>query len=370
MPVKKKKSTKKKRVAAPVAAVKKTAVKKRGPKKKAGAVGRVFIKRAVRRSRTTRPSAAGVFHGNTHHRIIISLFSVLCSLILLLFYAVLVRPASDAREFVVAPGASVSRVVRELEQGPIFKLMIYARGGRVMAVTYDIPAGASIWKIARMLSEGKVASILITIPEGLTAVQIENLLGAKHGYKDGELFPDTYSIPKGAPHAIVVEMMKKKMDRVRENWELAGARLPAPLRDWNEVLTLASIVQKETPKASEMPMVASVYLNRLRKKMRLQADPTIVYAITKGLGDMRGRPLLARHLQTASPYNTYRNAGLPPAPIANVGMDAIAAVLNPADTNYLFFVADGTGGHSFSRTFDEHNANRNIWKQIKRSGVK
>jgi UPF0755 protein len=146
-------------------------------------------------------------------------------------------------------------------------------------------------------------------------------------------------------------------------------RLPSPLHDWNQVITLASIVQKETAKVSEMPLVASVYLNRLRKGMRLQADPTVVYAITNRLGDMEEKRLYAKHLQVKSPYNTYKNAGLPPAPIANVGMDAILAVLNPADTNYYYFVADGSGGHTFSRTLEEHDKNRNVWRKIKKCGA-
>ncbi|MDR1027200.1 MAG: endolytic transglycosylase MltG [Rickettsiales bacterium] len=357
--------TKKNSVSKKKTAAKKTAVKKRAVKKSPHP--RVATARSARQATLSRPRKRGQEKRSTRRKIILySLFSVLFSLSLLFSYSLFIRPAWTGGEYIVASGASVSRVVADLNQGDIFKFLIRARGGRVMAGTYDIPESASVWRLARMLSLGEIASASITIPEGLTSKQIALLLGAAHEYKDGELFPDTYSIPKGSDPAQVIDMMKKKMDRVRENWERAGRRLPAPLKDWNEVMTLASIVQKETPRASEMPVVASVYLNRLRKKMRLQADPTVVYAITGGLGDMQGRPLFSKHLQTASPYNTYRNAGLPPAPIANVGMDAIAAVLNPADTNYLYFVADGTGGHSFSRTLDEHNANRSVWRRIKK----
>ena len=115
-----------------------------------------------------------------------------------------------------------------------------------------------------------------------------------------------------------------------------------------------------------MPIVASVYLNRLRKGMRLQADPTVVYALTDGLGDMQGQALLRGHLKIENPYNTYRNSGLPPAPIANVGENAIRAVLRPADTNYLFFVADGKGGHRFSKSYEEHKKNHATWRKIKK----
>jgi UPF0755 protein len=141
---------------------------------------------------------------------------------------------------------------------------------------------------------------------------------------------------------------------------------PAPLRGWDDVITLASIVQKETPKTSEMKIVASVYLNRLRRGMRLQADPTVVYALTDGYGDMRGEPLLRGHLKIDSPYNTYRNNGLPPAPIANVGTHAIRAVMNPADTKYLYFVADGRGGHKFSSDYESHMRNHADWREIKK----
>jgi UPF0755 protein len=161
--------------------------------------------------------------------------------------------------------------------------------------------------------------------------------------------------------------MQKKMAEIQRGWESSGRHAPRPLKTWNDIITLASIVQKETPKTSEMPIVASVYLNRLNKRMKLQADPTVVYVITKQLGDMKGAPLLSGHLQVKSPYNTYRNYGLPPTPIANPGRAAITAVLNPADTNYYFFVADGQGGHNFSKDFEGHKAYREIWREIKKS---
>jgi UPF0755 protein len=299
--------------------------------------------------------------------VIVSLFFVIHSL----FVSTVV---SEAREYVVPAGASVSSVARDLGQGGVFKTFVFLHGNKVMAGTYDLPEGAGAWRLAKMLARGEIASVPITIPEGLTIRQIELLLEEnrflsgeiKEKINDGALFPDTYVVPKGTNRQAVIGLMKKKMDKIRDGWEKSGGRLPSPLKDWNDVITLASIVQKETPKVSEMPLVASVYINRLRKKMRLQADPTIVYVITNRLGDMQGQRLYSKHLWVASPYNTYRNAGLPPAPIANAGMDAIAAVLNPADTNYYYFVADGTGGHKFSRTLEEHNAHRIIWQKIKK----
>ncbi|MDR2268889.1 MAG: endolytic transglycosylase MltG [Rickettsiales bacterium] len=280
------------------------------------------------------------------------------------------------RSYEIRRGVGVSTVARDLGQGAAFGFFVMLYGNKVMAGTYDFPAGASVWRLARMTTRGEVASASITIPEGLTVKQIENLLKTNpflkgeidRNYNDGELFPDTYVVSKGTGRSTVMDLMAKKMEQVKNKYADASVSfsLPSPLENWNDVITLASIVQKETAKAAEMPMVASVYLNRLRKKMRLQADPTVVYAITGRLGDMREKPLLSKHLRIMSPYNTYRNKGLPPAPIANVGIAAIKAVLFPADTNYYYFVADGTGGHTFSRTLEEHNQKRSVWQTIKR----
>ena len=236
-----------------------------------------------------------------------------------------------------------------------------------------------MWTIADMLTHGKIATTTVTIPEGYTVKQIKLMLmnipylvgevdceeeKPVCDLHDGDIFPDTYRIARGTSRLALLELARNKMEEVKKSFE--NARLPVPLKDWNEVLTLASIVQKETPRAKEMPVVASVYLNRLNINMRLQADPTVVYVLTDGLGDMRGEPLLSGHLKIESPYNTYRNNGLPPAPIANVGIDAIRSVLKPAHTKYLFFVADGRGGHRFSKDYESHQKNHNKWREIKK----
>ncbi|MDE6478093.1 MAG: endolytic transglycosylase MltG [Alphaproteobacteria bacterium] len=297
-------------------------------------------------------------------------------------------PVSDGVTFRVDNGAAVSAVAARLRAAnliaspDVFKAVVMIQGGKIQTGTYDIPPRASAFRIARMMARGDVASTLVVIPEGLTIRQIKNLLldtAALTGpvecdvadrpvcnLHDGDVFPDTYRVARGMNRLAVLELMRRKMVSIQDSWNATGGRAPAPLKTWNDVITLASIVQKETPRASEMPIVASVYLNRLKQKMRLQADPTVVYAITGGLGDMQGRPLLRDHLKTDSPYNTYTNHGLPPAPIANVGRNAIAAVLDPADTNYLFFVADGQGGHKFSGTYAEHQKNHADWRAIKK----
>ena len=181
---------------------------------------------------------------------------------------------------------------------------------------------------------------------------------------DGDIFPDTYRIARGTTRLAVLDLARKKMLDVKKSFE--NMDYPKPLKDWNDVMVLASIVQKETPLKREMPIVASVYLNRLNINMRLQSCPTVIYPLTKFEGDMHGAPLLSGHLKIDSPYNTYTHNGLPPHPIANVGRDAIRSVLKPANTKYLFFVADGRGGHKFSRDYSEHQKNHEIWREIKK----
>lgn len=291
--------------------------------------------------------------------------------------------------FTVPNGATVSSVAEKLQSQQLinsptlFKIAVRGNGGQIQSGLYDIPRRASVWRIADMFAHGDVAATTIVIPEGLTIKQIKKLLMADESLtgsvecgpgtdlpvcnlRDGDLFPDTYRVARGTSRLALLDLMRKKMVALQENWERAGRVAPRPLKTWNEIITLASIVQKETPKKSEMPIVASVYLNRLRDNMRLQADPTVVYALTNKLGDMQGHPLLREHLKIPSPYNTYTNRGLPPAPIANVGLDAIHAVLQPADTNYLFFVADGSGGHRFSKSYNEHIKNHANWRVIKK----
>ena len=292
--------------------------------------------------------------------------------------------------FDVVRGDSVTGVANRLaanhliDSKDLFIASVRFHGGKIQSGQYEIPRGASLWRITKMLVSGDVATTTVVVPEGLTVKQIKNMLlqnselrGAVEcsdnkkrpvcNLKDGQIFPDTYRVARGTNRLAVLELMRKKMVDVNHHIKKAYRVLPKPLKNWDEVLILASIVQKETPIAREMPIVASVYLNRLNKGMRLQADPTVVYALTDALGDMQGAPLLSGHLKINSPYNTYRNAGLPPTPIANVGQNAIRAVLRPADTNFLFFVADGQGGHRFSVDYAQHQKNHSAWREIKKS---
>ena len=309
-----------------------------------------------------------------------------CVIVFIVFYIFNVwSPIKRDINIVVPRGASVTRMTNYLYQNNIIKskelfyFSIRMNGGMIQAGEYDIPRGAGVWTIAAMLTRGQIATTTVTIPEGYTVKQIKSMLmnipylvGEVDcpgplpvcDLHDGEIFPDTYRVARGTARLAVLELARNKMIEVKKSFE--NARLPKPLNDFNEVLVLASIVQKETPRVREMPLVASVYLNRLNINMRLQADPTVVYVLTDGLGDMRGEALLSGHLRVDSPYNTYRYNGLPPAPIANVGVDAIRAVLKPAHTKYLFFVADGRGGHRFSKDYGEHQKHHEKWREIKK----
>ncbi len=294
-------------------------------------------------------------------------------------------PLRKSVTVVVPKGASVTGMTNYLVQnrivysGKLFDFSVRLNGGKILAGEYDIPRGAGVWTIADMLANGKVATTTVTIPEGYTLKQTKKMLmnipylsgdvncnssAPVCHLEEGEIFPDTYRIARGTPRLAVLDLARKKMLSIKDS--LVGHSRPEQLKNWNDVLILASIVQKETSKIKEMPIVASVYLNRLKKNMRLQADPTVVYALTNGFGDMRGAPLLRGHLKIDSPYNTYVHGGLPPKPIANVGRDAIRSVLKPANTKYLFFVADGRGGHKFSTEYSEHQKNHTVWRGIKK----
>ena len=312
--------------------------------------------------------------------------AIACVVVMAVFFVFNIwSPIQKPVNVVVPRGASITRMTNYLYKNNIIKskslfyFSIRLNGGKIQAGEYDIPRGAGVWTIASMLTHGKIATVTVTIPEGYTVKQIKMMLmnvpylvGEVDcdesipvcDLHDGEIFPDTYRIARGTTRLGLLELSRKKMLEVKESF--ANARYPVPLQNWNEVLTLASIVQKETPRVKEMPIVASVYLNRLNINMRLQADPTVVYALTDGLGDMQGEALLTGHLRFESPYNTYVNKGLPPAPIANVGREAIRAVLKPAHTKYLFFVADGRGGHRFSKDYEAHQKNHAKWREIKK----
>lgn len=214
------------------------------------------------------------------------------------------------------------------------------------------------------------ARLRVAMAEGVTSWQVVEALRAA-GFLTGEigdipaegsLAPDTYEVEKGSDRtALLTEMARRQSAILAEEWEARPFGLPYETPE--EALVMASIVEKETGVPEERPEVASVFVNRLEEGMRLQTDPTVIYGITKGEGIL-DRGLRRSELASRTPYNTYQIDGLPPTPIANPGRAAIHAALNPDETEYLFFVADGSGGHAFARTLDEHNANVARWREI------
>jgi len=258
--------------------------------------------------------------------------------------------------------------------GPRWKFYYLARllgeGDPIQAGEFEIPAHASPDKVLDILQHGKPVARMVTIPEGLPSIlvrekveAIPQLTGDARLPAEGSVLPNSYSWQQGESRDQVIERMQAAMTK-----ELDAAwtkRKPGscPVSTKEEALTLASIVEKETGKASERRMVAGVYCNRLRIGMKLDADPTVIYPITKG--KPLGRKILRSELNADTGYNTYRRAGLPEGPIANPGKDSIAAVLDPEPTKAIYFVADGTGGHVFAETLAEHNANVAKWRAIR-----
>jgi UPF0755 protein len=237
---------------------------------------------------------------------------------------------------------------------------------------YLIPAGVSMEGVLALLVSGKTIEHKVTVAEGLTSYQVVEILRASKILTgeiaevppEGSLAPDTYFVQRNQSRGDVLARMAEAQSVVlAEAWETRAPGLP--LGSAEEALVLASIVEKETGLAGERGLVASVFVNRLKRGIRLQSDPTVVYGITEGKGPL-GRGLRRSELDRVTPYNTYLIDGLPPTPIAAPGRDAIMAVVNPEETDFLYFVADGTGGHVFASTLREHNRNVAAWRRIEK----
>ena len=244
---------------------------------------------------------------------------------------------------------------------------------------YLFQKNASLRDVIGTIVEGKVVQHAVTIPEGLTSEQIVARLSENDIFsgsvrelpREGTLLPETYKFPRGTPREQVISRMQQAQKRVvAEIWERRN--LDTPIRTADQLVTLASIIEKETGKADERSRVAAVFVNRLRQKIKLQSDPTIIYGLVGGKGTL-GRPIKRSEILQPSPYNTYVIDGLPPGPIANPGRASLEAAANPARTRDLFFVADGSGGHAFSDTYDQHQKNvaklRTMEKQIQNDTV-
>ncbi len=288
-------------------------------------------------------------------------------------------PLAEQTTITVPEGASLRVMAKRLKDaGAIRSADVFLLGSRlfgspavIKAGDYRVPPHASAAQILTILQGGKTVPLLVTIPEGMPSIMVQERLMANKDLagsvglpKEGSVLPDSYGYERGETRAAVLTRMQAAMTGfLDEKWQ---ARDPAtPVKTKDEALTLASIVEKETAIASERATVAGVYANRLRQGIKLAADPTVIYPITKG--KPLGRRIRQSELHALNDYNTYAMPGLPKGPIANPGRAAILAVLHPAQTNALYFVADGKGGHVFAATYAEHQANVAKWYAIRRA---
>ncbi len=273
-------------------------------------------------------------------------------------------------------GESIAAMARELQTQHVvrsalmFRLVerVKGHGARIRAGTYLFPSGASTVDVFRQIQAGKVEPTFVTIPEGLTSAQairvlmnIPGLTGDVDIPPEGSLLPETYLYQRGeAREAVLERMLKAGRDTLNQLWATRQKGLPFATKE--DALILASVVEKETGIPSERPRVAAVFVNRLRLGMRLESDPTTIYGISHG--EPLGRGLTKTELTTDTPWNTYTVPKLPVTPICNPGKASLAAVLNPAPTKDIYFVANGTGGHSFAATYEDHLVNVARWRQI------
>ncbi len=295
-----------------------------------------------------------------------------------------------AGSFLVPPGASMREIIDIVTRGGQSTCgaeVVYRIGVRrnelrlreldpetekfVQVVAFD-PQAEEAPEAYRKAREGGDLGYRIVLAEGVTSWQVAEALKAADFLEgdleaipaEGSLAPDSYEVPAGTPRAALIAQMQEKQQKIlAEAWANRAEGLP--LKTPEEALILASIIEKETGVPEERRRVASVFVNRLRQGIRLQTDPAVIYGITKGQGVL-GRGLRQSELRRQTPYNTYLIDGLPPTPIANPGRASIEAAVNPEDTDFIFFVADGTGGHAFARTLREHNENVARWRKIEK----
>jgi UPF0755 protein len=288
-------------------------------------------------------------------------------------------PAAEALDVQIGEGSTLRTAARTLDKaGAIrsadsFLILAKLLGSKlpIKAGEYEVPKGASAADILKLLQSGRTLQRFVTIPEGMPSILVyeklmaEPLLSGKLAIPaEGSVLPDSYSFQRGEPRAAVLKRMQAAMAKTLD--EMWKQRRPGiAVRSKPEAVTLASIVEKETGIPQERRTVAAVYSNRLRNGMPLQADPTTIYPITRG--KPLGRRILLSELRAVNGYNTYARPGLPVGPIANPGRASIAAVLDPAPSRALYFVANGKGGHVFADTLDQHNANVRKWYAIRRA---
>jgi UPF0755 protein len=289
-------------------------------------------------------------------------------------------PLMEEKLVYIEPGSSVRSIASQLiEQGAMAKDWPFILGARLQkdqgnlkAGEYQVAAGVSAQSLLELLRTGKTFRRKVTIPEGLTSLEIASIINKADALEgtidripdEGSLLPETYDYIRGDTRVSIINRMQKAMqEAIQRLWVTHAEKLPIETPE--EAVILASIVEKETGVAGERPRIAGVFVNRLNIGMPLQSDPTVIYAITQGKSKLE-RPLWRSDLTVRSPYNTYVTPGLPPTPIANPGMASLAAVMNPETNEFLYFVADGTGGHAFAKTLKEHNKNVSAWRSIEK----
>jgi UPF0755 protein len=290
-------------------------------------------------------------------------------------------PLAQATSVLIQPGSDLDSISAQLERHNVISnpfifstavRFFYKAEDKLRAGEYLFAANASMEQVLDDLLSGRSVLHSLTFPEGWTSQAIVDRLNAdpvltgeiKTVPPEGSLMPETYKFTRGATREQMIEQMQGAQKRAIE--DIWARRAPGlPIETQEEFVTLASIVEKETGRADERPRVASVFINRLEKGMRLQSDPTVLYGLFGGKGRPPDRPIYQSDLEKQTPYNTYQVGGLPPTPIANPGRAALEAVANPSRTSDLYFVADGTGGHVFSSNLEEHNRNVARWRQIR-----
>ncbi len=289
-------------------------------------------------------------------------------------------PLQQDRAVFIERGSTAEQIAQTLERNGVINsallfsaaVQLYGVRGDLKWGEYMFPRAASTAEALSIVLDGKPIEYRITIPEGLTSEQIVGRLRDNDVLtgdiaripREGSLLPDTYRFTRGTTRQQMVDQMTQFQSRLLQQiWARRSQELP--VRTPEELVILASIVEKETGKAEERTRVAGVFVNRLTRRMRLQSDPTIIYGIVGGRGAL-GRAILQSDIQRLTPYNTYQIDGLPPTPIANPGRAAMEAVANPARHRELYFVADGTGGHAFAETLEQHNRNVANWRRIER----
>jgi UPF0755 protein len=286
-----------------------------------------------------------------------------------------------AVEVQVTKGMSVAHISHSLKSSGVihsdlvFRLMVRLSGDdqRLRAGTYRFAKGSGVASVVEQMRSGQVLRYFVTIPEGKTSAQAMRILSEAKGLMgdvsipaEGAILPETYQYERGETRTALLQRMQAASRKTLDDlWIRRNPKIP--LKSKEEALILASVVEKETGLAAERPKVAAVFVNRLRKGMRLESDPTVVYGVSKG--EPLGRGIRKSELEKPTPWNTYLMPGLPTTPIANPGRAAIEAVLNPAQTDDLFFVADGTGGHAFAPNYEAHLDNVARWRQIEKAAL-